>query len=85
MKHLLMEASDHAPLFLLIMDEPDGGEKPFRFFQAWTRDPSSFDVVKGTWNSPIRGGMEAHKLGRKLNNTARALSRWNKSHFGMAQ
>lgn len=52
-KHLLKEASDHAPILLLTIGELEGGEKPSRFFQAWTRDPSSFDVVKGVWNSPI--------------------------------
>lgn len=79
---LVTEVSDHSPI-LLNTDKGRyvGVNRPFRFFEAWTSYTSSLKVVKATWKHSIRGRMEAHKVQRRLNGTARALREWNCSVF----
>lgn len=61
-----------------------GGPKPFRFESFWSRDASSWAVIKHAWNQP-QSGSSAHWLLRKIVATKSALRVWNKEHFGIIQ
>lgn len=41
-------------------------------------------MVDQAWHANWKDGMEAHQLRRSLFNTSKALSKWNKEHFGFA-
>ncbi|KAF3440104.1 hypothetical protein FNV43_RR18382 [Rhamnella rubrinervis] len=41
-------------------------------------------IHTGAWHEGEKPGMTAHKLGRSLWATTRALKKWNRNHFGMA-
>lgn len=43
--HLQMEASDHRPILIKTITLENRGRRPFRFFQAWTTEPSSFNII----------------------------------------
>lgn len=79
-----MLESDHSPLLLSTVPTVRYGRRPFRFLKVWEEDRSSHGIVSKAWMESIRGGMEAHRLLRRLNLTKAALWRWNKSSFGLA-
>lgn len=85
-EHLNSEASDYAPILL----STDGGEvrtgmRPFQFLEMWITNMSSHNVVQRAWDLQVRGGMETHKVLRRLQATAKALREWNRNHFGYTQ
>lgn len=84
MVYLEREFSDHCPILL----DTDGAVKrtkrPFRFVEAWVSDRSSFKVVENAWHADWKDGMESHQLRMSLFNTSKALTKWNKDHFGFA-
>ncbi|KAF3442021.1 hypothetical protein FNV43_RR15937 [Rhamnella rubrinervis] len=83
-QHLAMEESDHTPLLIRTDIQDLKARRPFRFFKAWTTDPSCLQVVQQAWLERGSPGMACHKLGRSLFATTRALRRWNRCHFGYA-
>lgn len=47
--HLTAAISDHVPILLhLFLDHPKTSI-PFRFFEAWTQDPSYEQVIREAW------------------------------------
>ncbi|KAH7521187.1 hypothetical protein FEM48_Zijuj07G0006800 [Ziziphus jujuba var. spinosa] len=82
--HLAFESSDHVPILLYTHGVEGFTLKPFQFLKAWTRDVFSRVVMHQAWKAPVRDGMEAHRVMRRLNNTSITLQRWNMRHFGLA-
>lgn len=80
-KHLHTEESEHCPIFLHLDNRSKKGHRPFRFFQAWTTDTSSVEVVNRAWRLDGKGGMHCHRLTRSLFNTFKALKKWNRDSF----
>lgn len=84
--HLSSELSNHAPIMLNTSEgEVKKGRILFRFLEAWITDNSSSATVEKAWFNSVRGGMKAHKVQRQLQATVKALSEWNRSHFGIVQ
>ena len=80
-EHLPLEESDHCPIVIKSEGATKTSKHPFRFLQAWVSDASSRQVVDSAWNMEVKGGMESHKILRRLNSTTKALREWNKHHF----
>lgn len=79
----MAEVSNHIPILLnTVGSKIFRGKRHFRFLEVWTTENSSLEVVKNAWEQHARGGMEPHKVQRRLNCTARALRIWNRSVFG---
>lgn len=81
--HLGVEVLDHIPILLNTHPSATRVRRPFRFLKAWSEDSSYFPVVQHAWSQKTKWGMESYKLGRRRHNTAKALSAWNKNHFGL--
>lgn len=84
-EHLNSESSDHCPIILRVEQDPPRNYRPFRFFEVWSSDQTSFQVVKDAWEEDWKDGMEWHKLRRSLFNTSKTLKKWNREHFSFAQ
>lgn len=82
--HATAILSDHDPIIIQPTLQSDNGPRPFRFFEAWTRDQSSFDVVQTAWNF-IFYGTEAFQLHKRIQAVKVALKTWNKDQFGICQ
>lgn len=84
-EHLISEVSNHVPIMLnTARRDFKIGRRPIHFIEAWTSNASSLDVVNEAWGTHVRGGMESHRVRRRLNATAKALRIWNRTHFGYA-
>lgn len=82
--HLNALRSDHAPILLnLYLDHPNL-PKPFRFQEIWTRDPSCGNVIKRAWECN-NSNVDRISIGKRIINTARTLSKWNKESFGFCK
>lgn len=57
---------------------------PFGFLKVWISDVSNHVVVQEAWNNGIYNGLEWFKFLQILNDTSKALKRWNRDHFGYA-
>uniref|UniRef100_A0A803PHZ0 Reverse transcriptase domain-containing protein n=1 Tax=Cannabis sativa TaxID=3483 RepID=A0A803PHZ0_CANSA len=74
-----ISVSDHGYVLLDTVGGRKRGFKPFRFFEAWSRDQSCEDIIKGAWRLMRVRGKNA--CGR-LNDTRIALQKWKKDIFG---
>ncbi|KAF4367084.1 hypothetical protein F8388_006392 [Cannabis sativa] len=83
-KALSIRASDHAPLVLDLLFDQENVHRPFRFLDAWTRDPSCFDVVRNAWNLAVRG-VKSFQLVSRIANTRKMLAKWNREYFGFCK
>uniref|UniRef100_A0A803NWY4 Reverse transcriptase n=1 Tax=Cannabis sativa TaxID=3483 RepID=A0A803NWY4_CANSA len=83
-KALSIRASDHAPLVLDLLFNQENVHRPFRFLDAWTRDPSCFDVVRNAWNLAVRG-VKSFQLVSRIANTRKMLAKWNREYFGFCK
>ncbi|KAF4362005.1 hypothetical protein F8388_020799 [Cannabis sativa] len=83
-KALSIRASDHAPLVLDLLFDQENVHRPFRFLDAWTRDPSCFDVVRNAWNLAVRG-VKSFQLVSRIANTRKMLAKWNQEYFGFCK
>lgn len=82
--HLRTEISDHSPILLTTTHKIINLHRPFKFFQAWTSRNSCETVISKAWNSDQLGGMHCHRMNKTLQNTSKALKRWNRETFGYA-
>ncbi|KAK3041616.1 hypothetical protein RJ639_001426 [Escallonia herrerae] len=82
--HLPGKSSDHLPILIRTHKYNILGPKPFRFVAAWTRDTTSYWIIKSAWRQSVMGS-DAEILSQKTANTSHALQRWNVSHFGHIQ
>ncbi|POO02678.1 hypothetical protein TorRG33x02_016640 [Trema orientale] len=57
---------------------------PFHFLDAWTRDFTCKLVIEEAWRIAVRG-FRSFQLVVKMNNTKKALKKWNKENFGFCQ
>lgn len=83
--HLCAEVSDHIHVLLQTHMPNTNLQRSFRFFKTWTGDEGSIRIVQISWNQSVRVEMESHQICRKLLNTLKALSKWNRDSFGFAQ
>ncbi|KAF4376442.1 hypothetical protein G4B88_000130 [Cannabis sativa] len=83
-KALSIRASDHAPLVLDLLFDQENVHRQFRFLDAWTRDPSCFDVVRNAWNLAVRG-VKSFQLVSRIVNTRKMLAKWNREYFGFCK
>uniref|UniRef100_A0A803NSP5 CCHC-type domain-containing protein n=1 Tax=Cannabis sativa TaxID=3483 RepID=A0A803NSP5_CANSA len=81
---LSIRESDHAPVVLDLMLDRDTYRRPFRYLEAWNRDPSCREVVREAWSTTVRG-CQSFQLMAKLSCTRRLLAKWNREYFGMCQ
>ncbi|KAI5662443.1 hypothetical protein M9H77_21766 [Catharanthus roseus] len=51
--HLSAGTFDHRPILLNTSPANQCLPKPFRFTEIWTRDSSSYDIIRKAWNEPI--------------------------------
>lgn len=84
-QHLRIEELDHYPILSLMNKKTFKGIRPFRFLQVWTTGITSIRVVNDAWNLDAIGGLYDHRLSRSLQDTSRALWKWNIEVFGYAQ
>lgn len=59
--------------------------KPFRFLEAWASNDTSIMVEKSVWDKVAQYGIESHIIRKCLYSTSKALNKWNKYVFGIAQ
>lgn len=78
--HLPASNSDHNPILLTLLKENQNKPYPFKFLSAWTRDPTSKNVVKNAWSKQLTGSF-AFKFSKRIKITKSALRQWNKTHF----
>lgn len=83
-RHLRKEESDHCPILFQTRHVELKTNRPFRFFQAWTSEASSKQIVYNAWNEDDRGGMHNYQLHRSLNTTANHMRKWNRVALGSA-
>ncbi|KAK7855068.1 hypothetical protein CFP56_029759 [Quercus suber] len=81
LKHYPITGSDHAPIILCTMGETHIYPKPFRFESMWTRDPSSFAVIKGALIKRFHGSL-TYCLSQKIREAEFLLKKCNKDVFG---
>lgn len=82
--HLRKEESNHCPILITTERKMNRRSRPFRLFEAWTKESSSVNLVKDAWNVDSKGGMHNHILNRSLRDTSHALQKWNKEVFDLA-
>lgn len=78
--HLPISNSDHAPIILKLHQNTYSKPYPFRFMEAWTRDPTCKEVINKVWKTKIKGSW-AFRFSKKIKCTKMELKRWNKLHF----
>ena len=81
LKHYPITGSDHAPIILCTMGETHIYPKPFRFESMWTRDLSSFAVIKGALIKRFHGSL-TYCLSQKIREAEFLLKEWNKDVIG---
>uniref|UniRef100_A0A803P3L4 Reverse transcriptase domain-containing protein n=1 Tax=Cannabis sativa TaxID=3483 RepID=A0A803P3L4_CANSA len=74
-----ISASDHGFILVDTNDGDNRGYKPFRFFEAWTADPSCLQTIEKAWSS---NGQLTKTLSVKLSDIRKALQVWKKEVFG---
>ncbi|KAL5537788.1 hypothetical protein UlMin_045384 [Ulmus minor] len=73
--------SDHHPQLLSCFGHNMFSKRPFRFEATWVEDCRSYWVENHAW--ALRNHLRpSSRLLNKLQDTRRALSRWNKDQFG---
>lgn len=78
--HLNAYQSDHMPIVLNLFPEQPKLPRPFRFQEIWIKDPACHNIVKGAWETNF-GHLRKVSIWRKIINTARALTMWNREFF----
>ncbi|XP_026433064.1 uncharacterized protein LOC113330470 [Papaver somniferum] len=79
--HLSQNGSDHCPIMLVTDYSQPKLWKPFKFFCIWLQDRMCKEEITKAWDISVQGSA-AHKFTMRLHFTRRALSKWNKEHFG---
>ncbi|KAF4349270.1 hypothetical protein F8388_024237 [Cannabis sativa] len=78
--HLPTMASDHRPILLDTNAGVNCKRRLFKYENMWARDIRSFWVVKEAWAGRLHENPMLN-FHRKIKNTSRKLSNWNKKHF----
>lgn len=65
--------SDQCPITIQVSKENEFPPKPFRFFEAWCRDPSCRKVITLAWNSNVLGSL----LSNFAKNWELRLTKWS--------
>ena len=76
--------SNHSPIMFNTSMKRERLPTPFCFFEAWTKDLRSVNIVGEVWEKHVVG-FESFKLAKRIGNTKRALIKWNKTTFGFFQ
>lgn len=82
--HLPAMKSVHNPLLFNVDEERQQLPRPLRFMEDWTRDDGSKMIVTHAWKS-FDGRNHNSQIMRKLNETTKALQKWNQEVFGFIQ
>ncbi|GKV27047.1 hypothetical protein SLEP1_g36255 [Rubroshorea leprosula] len=72
--------SDHCPI-LLKNERVDWGPKPFKFFDAWLKQPKCMEVIRKAWNSIAPKGWKGFRLKEKLKRAKNALKEWSGNYM----
>jgi hypothetical protein len=78
---LSSDASDHAPLLLVLNSEPWSRPR-FRFDEYWIKVPGFLDAVHDAWNGGVAASDPCRLLDQKLRGVAKALRRWHARKVG---
>lgn len=82
--HLHPSELDHLPIQLSLQQDHPFTLRPFRFFEAWTRDPSWDRIIRDAWNYTSRSHRRVSICSR-LSNTFKSLKTWNRENFRFCQ
>lgn len=80
--HLNSSTPNHSLILLCSVIDHASKPKPFRFLEAWARDPSSERVVHEAWNKRSVHGNRMMTI-TQIRNTTRAFQSWKKNSFGI--
>ncbi|PON69501.1 hypothetical protein TorRG33x02_259270 [Trema orientale] len=80
----IIKESDHAPLILDTHLEREKVSTPFRFLDAWSRDHSCRQLIEEAWRISV-SEFRSSRLVLKMDNTKKALKKWNRECFGFCQ
>uniref|UniRef100_A0A803Q0M3 Reverse transcriptase domain-containing protein n=1 Tax=Cannabis sativa TaxID=3483 RepID=A0A803Q0M3_CANSA len=83
-RNLAVRHSDHGAIVLDTRMDREVVKTPFRFLDAWSRDPGCRRIIDEAWNIAI-DGFHSFMICRRLHSTAQALSKWNREVFGHCQ
>ncbi|KAF4365374.1 hypothetical protein F8388_012526 [Cannabis sativa] len=83
-RNLPIHFSDHGAITLDTHMERENVVTPFRYLDAWSRDPDRRRVIEEAWREAI-GGFHSFIPCQKLSFTAKALKVWNANVFGHCQ
>ena len=70
-------SSDHAPIFMNMLEKQVSGHKPFKFFHYWMQCASYAEVVTQAWNMAPTG-YPLFRIICKLKAVKSALKAWSK-------
>ncbi|XP_042959541.1 uncharacterized protein LOC122294687 [Carya illinoinensis] len=80
---LSRKTSDHSPIFLSFTKVDERyGPAPFRFQNMWTSHDSFLEMVRISWNEPIRWEPGLLNLAGKLKRLKQKMRQWNRETFG---
>ncbi|KAF4361868.1 hypothetical protein G4B88_009240 [Cannabis sativa] len=79
-RSLAIKDSDHAPIVLDLLLDRERFSTPFRFLDAWTRDPGCREVIRQAWEIEVRG-FKSFQLVTRLAESRRRLAKWNREKF----
>lgn len=68
--------SHHCPLVIQMSHKDTRGARPFRFKEAWTREPQCKEVISGEWKYGLQAGQA--KLHNKLARCKEKLKQWGR-------
>ena len=77
-KPLARPMSNHVPCILSV-ETSIPRSKLFRFENFWPSHPGFLEVVKSSWNAPIKASSSATRISAKLKRLRYALKKWSKS------
>uniref|UniRef100_A0A803Q9B7 Endonuclease/exonuclease/phosphatase domain-containing protein n=1 Tax=Cannabis sativa TaxID=3483 RepID=A0A803Q9B7_CANSA len=81
---LPIKDSDHAPILLDLLFDRERFFTPFRFLDAWTRDPRCREVIQKAWELVVTG-TRSFQLMSRLKESRKLLSKWNREVFGFCK
>ncbi|XP_026428918.1 uncharacterized protein LOC113324828 [Papaver somniferum] len=84
LKNFPFLASDHCPILLDPSPNDVCSAKNWKFFECWLRDKTCKDQITNSWSKQFRGS-PGFVLDKKLSDTRRELSNWNRNTFSNIQ
>lgn len=85
-EHIITEESDHQALVVRALEMAPrtqrGGERPFRYEEAWTRHEQYESMVAEAWEAAGSGGQNLDDVWKKLSMVTGCMQWWAREVFG---